>query len=295
MAMHALMPEPKVFYVAKDGDDTLPKAGTQVDNAVSTPFLTIGRALEYIVEKGDNDTSAYIVKVGPGVYAETLDLTAADGLNDSVYQVRIEGAGKELTVIGDETGGLLAAADSSNLSFLQLKDVSVIGDISLEGANGNTGFLSDGFILTNVGSAATSNALTVGAGAKFIVDGDSDLANYDISVYNVGTTNIESIGMFNCKTLDVKHDMDDGAVLAIPDSQTAVVANIIGTVIVPGTSISMTEGTTTPDITFNIYNGSILADITITANATLNNYSGAISGTVTATGTHNIYGGYPAS
>lgn len=234
MATYKLMPEPKVFYVAKDGNDNIPISGTQIDNSLATPFATIGRALEYITEKGDNDTYPYVIIVGPGTYSEIIDFAAADGLNDSIYQVTIKGAGKNLTILD----GGFSAADGDNLSYFSLENLSIKGDFSLCGVNGTETFLSDGFILKDVGSAESDGTFKVGAAGMFVVAGDTSLDGYALDIENVSETRFDASTEVACESLTLTHDKDDGDAIPIPDSQTSISMDVIGTYLNPSAESS---------------------------------------------------------
>jgi hypothetical protein len=119
------------------------------------PFPTINAALSRIIEKADNATVPYEIKISPGVYAEELNLS-----HPSLVQLTLEGCGASTQITNP---GMVLGA---NVVSLLVKNIQFNGRVHVPSVNttANINFLNVTFngnfdVIPHVGSGLVSNLM----------------------------------------------------------------------------------------------------------------------------------------
>lgn len=104
------------------------------------PYKTIQAAIDAVVAAGDNsDAIAYVIKVAPGTYAETIDLDSTE-----LYNLSFIAEEAHTVFISPESDNALETdANNGNLHYLYFRNFTFTEPISLVGADADTEFLRD--------------------------------------------------------------------------------------------------------------------------------------------------------
>lgn len=115
--------ESNVIYVGNI--DNSNDFGTETD-----PFSSIKKAIELIINKGDNKFVPYVIKLLPGSYNETIFLEDVN-----LYNIYIIGSGSRNTFVGLLGSGSVQSlnATNKNLTTLNFSNLTFLANVNVKG------------------------------------------------------------------------------------------------------------------------------------------------------------------
>jgi len=266
------------------------------DGSISAPFATIMKAINTIIDNGDNESNVpYCIELGAGVYEENVVLE-----NTKLKNIQINGRGRQVTKIEPSSGNSIQSTkDNNNIVFLEIAHITIGKPIEIIGATDST----------TIGELVFSNGVIWNT--TITLENINYMEFNDSALLSSSTLNINNVAMCGigdgCTVGEINLESDENANKPNNwNSSTGTYLLLSSCVKVGDTSFNLLNGgkgniqvrdgvrfssdsitvTIPSDVTFTCYNSSLRGNYI--NNGTLTLVSSEITGTLTGNAP-NIY------